>query len=164
MLFLEKEYVWDMIKYAALFACIFAMCVKPPAHVEVSDKSVTTFAKTLESDKMKILSIGGFYLGQKVENLYLDLEYKGTLSEDVAETTLKRAIFGLVAHVNADEEVRPFLLKDIFSTDDVSVSLSYLSEKGEPLQVHLYNGEIVFSRYHPTDNSLEKLRSVLIDK
>ncbi|MCH9811822.1 hypothetical protein K0U07_03550 [bacterium] len=152
-----------MIKNLYIFACIFSMFVKPPAHVAVSDKSVTTFAKTLEGEKIKILSVGGFYLGQRVEKLYLDLEYSGAFSDEKAKSTLEKAIFGLLAHVNADEEVLPYLIKEKFSTEDISVSLSYHSDKGDPLQVHLYEGEIIFSRYHPADNSLEKIRSIALN-
>lgn len=151
-----------MLKYVCIIACIFSMCVKPPVHVEVSDKSVTAYAKTLEGEHMKILSVGGFYVAQKVENLYLDLEHLGTLSDEEALATLESAVSGLLAHINADEQVLPYLIKDQFSTKDVSVSLSYQSKRGEPLQVHLYEGEIVFSRYNPADNSLEKLRTILI--
>lgn len=156
----QRSYFNFMVKYICIFACIFSMCVKPPAHVAISDKSVHTFAKSILNKEMKVLAVGGFYLEKKVENLYLDLEYLGYLPKEKAQSILVETIDGLLLHINNDVELLPYLIKDRFSTDDISVSLSYLSKEGDPLQVHLYNGEIIFSRYNLQDNSLEKIESI----
>ncbi len=133
------------------------MCVKPPAHVSVSDKSIENFATTISSDTTKILSIGGFYFQNKVENLYLDMEYKGVLKEDEAKELLVNYVKGMIDHINKDESLKPYLIKELFDERDVSISLSYSSAQGEASQVHLYNGEIVFSIYDKANNALKRI-------
>jgi hypothetical protein len=148
-----------MSKWIAIFACIFSMCVKPPAHVSVSDKSIETFAKTISSSSTKVLSIGGFYFQNKVENLYLDLEYTGTMSKQASKEVLINYIKGMVCHINQDQNLKPYLIKEAFDENDISVSLSYTDLEGRAAQVHLYNGEIIFSLYDKTKNQLEKTDS-----
>ncbi|MCH9624230.1 MAG: hypothetical protein S4CHLAM27_06080 [Chlamydiia bacterium] len=136
------------------------MCVKQPAHVTAGDRTVEMYAETIKENDLKVLAVGGFYFKNKVEKLYLDLEYKSVLSDEDAHQKLTSYISGLVFSINKDLLLRPHLIKESFSQEDVSVSLSYLSEAGETLQVHLYNGEIVFSLYEGANNLLIKKRSV----
>ena len=149
-----------MSKAILIFACIFSMCVKPPQHVAVSDKSVEVFANTIKDESIKVLSIGGFYLHNLVEKLYLDLEYKGVLSDIAAEQRLLSYVKGLLTHINQDESLRVFLVKEQFSVDDISVSLSFISEKKKSCQVHLYNNEVIFSTYNKETNQLSKDYSI----
>ncbi|MCH9617125.1 MAG: hypothetical protein SP4CHLAM5_04770 [Chlamydiia bacterium] len=149
-----------MSKFICIFACIFSMCVKQPAHVTAGDRTVEMYAETIKENDLKVLAVGGFYFKNKVEKLYLDLEYKSVLSDEDAHQKLTSYISGLVFSINKDLLLRPHLIKESFSQEDVSVSLSYLSEAGETLQVHLYNGEIVFSLYEGANNLLIKKRSV----
>lgn len=136
------------------------MCVKQPAHVTAGDKTVEMYVESIKEKHLKVLALGGFYFKNKVEKLYLDLEYKDVLSDEAAMEKLKGYINGLVLTINKDSLLRPYLIKESFSQEDVSVSLGYLSETGETLQVHLYNGEIVFSLYEGANNLLVKKRSV----
>ncbi len=145
-----------MNKVIVIFACIFSMCVKPPEHVAVSDKSIEAFADTIKESNLSVLAVGGFYLQNKVEKLYLDLEYKGTLTKDEAKQKLTSYVTGMVKHINHDSELLPHLIKESFDYGDISISLGYTSLERKSSQVHLYNNEIVFSTYHSKDNSLEK--------
>jgi hypothetical protein len=149
-----------MSKSILIFACIFSMCVKQPAHVTAGDRTVEMYAETIKEDSLKVLAIGGFYFENKVEKLYLDLEYKSVLSDEAATKKLTSYISGLLFTINKDSLLRPYLIKESFSEEDVSISLAYLSEAGDTLQVHLYNGEIVFSLYKGANNLLVKIRTV----
>ena len=149
-----------MSKSILVFACIFSMCVKAPAHVAAGDKSVNAYTQTIQEKDLKILAVGGFYYQNKVENLYLDLEYRGALTEEMAREKLISHITGLLSYINQDSVLRPYLIKERFSTDDISVSLAYFSESGDTLQVHLYKGEIIFSLYDGEHNSLIKMKSI----
>lgn len=145
-----------MTKAIVLFACIFSMCVKPPKYVAVSDKSVEVYSQTITNKELKVLSIGGFYKEKKVEKLYLDLEYKGVLSDKNAEEKIITVFQGLLEHVNKDSSLKEFLIENPFSKKDLSVTLSYTSEKGRASQVHIYEDEVVFSTYNKTTNELIK--------
>ncbi len=153
---MSLEYFTIMNKAIVIFACIFSMCVKPPEHVAVSDKSVEAFAQTIKESNLSVLAVGGFYLHSKVEKLYLDLKYKGTLSKDEAKQKLTSYVKGMVEHINHDPALLPHLIKESFDYADISISLGYTSLEGKSSQVHLYNNEIVFSTYHSHNNSLEK--------
>lgn len=145
-----------MDKMIFILACIFSMCVKPPEHVAVSDKSVEHFAEGIKSDKLEVLAIGGFYENKKVENLYLDLEYKGVMSAKRARGHLIKYVRGMLSHINSDEDLSPFLIKEKFTSNDISLSLAYTSEEGVSSQVHIYEGKIIFSTYDKKTNQLNK--------
>lgn|GEM_PF-3072806 len=153
---MKVEYFAVMNKVILIFACIFSMCVKPPEHVAVSDKSIKDFAATIQESNLSVLAVGGFYLQNKVEKLYLDLKYKGTLTKEEAKQKLISYVRGMVQHINHDKALLPHLIKESFDYEDISISLGYTSFEGKPSQVHVYNNEIVFSTYHSHDNSLEK--------
>jgi len=148
-----------MERMILVFACIFSMCVKAPEHVRVSDKSVESFAETIKTDDLQVLAIGGFYQDKKVESLYLDLDYKKPLTSKLAKVRLMQYVRGMLSHVNKDDELRPFLIKNRLSSKDISLSLGYTSEKGISSQVHLYEGKIVFSTYDKKTNQLNKTHS-----
>ena len=149
-----------MNKSMLVFACIFSMCVKPPAHVSVSDKSVKNYSESIAEKRLKVLSIGGHYINDRVENLYLDLEYDGILNEKTAKLKLTKYIAGLLDHVNNDDKLYPYLVKETFNSYDISISLSYTSTDHKNSQVHLENGNIIFSVYNKKNNSLEEYDSL----
>ncbi len=145
-----------MSKAIVIFACIFSMCVKPPEHVAVSDKSVAAYANSIRSENVNVLSIGGFYFQSLVEKLYLDLEYKGVLSDYVAKKMITSYVKGLLTHINQDASLKGFLVKERFYEEDISVSLSFTSEEGKSSQVHIHNHEVIFSTYNGETNQLIK--------
>ena len=145
-----------MGKLFLVFACIFNIFAKVPEHVQVSDRNVEAFADTIKNKDLLVLSVGGFYESKKVENLYLDLEYKGVLSQKIARGKLIRYVRGMLSHINADAELKPFLIKDKFTSRDISLSLAYLDSDGISSQVHIYDGEIIFSTYDKMTNKLTK--------
>jgi hypothetical protein len=149
-----------MSKAILIFACIFSMCVKPPEYVAVSDKSVEVYAKSILRDGMKILSIGGFYHKSLVEKLYLDLDYQGVLSDEAANKMIGGYVKGLLTHINQDQSLKRFLIKSEFSENDISVSLSFISEQGKQSQVHVYNHKVIFSTYNKETNQLIEDRSI----
>ncbi|MCH9621400.1 MAG: hypothetical protein S4CHLAM20_08200 [Chlamydiia bacterium] len=148
-----------MAKFIIIFACAFATCAKPPEHVQVSDKSVEFFVESIKTKDLVVLAIGGFYENKKVENLYLDLEYQGEMSSKFAKIKLLKIARGMLAHINRDEQLRPFLIKKRFSSKDISVSLAYTSKEGVSSQVHVYEGKVIFSTYDKTTNQLTKVHS-----
>ena len=145
-----------MGKLILVFACIFNIFAKVPEHVQVSDSNVEAFASTIKSEQLLVLSVGGFYESKKVENLYLDLEYKGVLSQKIARGKLIKYVRGMLSHINADKKLQPFLTKDKFTSRDISLSLAYLDENKVSSQVHIYEGEIIFSTYDKMTNKLTK--------
>ena len=148
-----------MSRAILIFACIFSMCVKPPAYVSVSDKSVEAYASTISSKSLKVLSIGGFYLDEKVERLYLDLEFKGVLTKKEALKRLTKYVRGMLSHINSDKELRPYLIKRRFAVRDISISLSYVGMQGKSSQIHVENGDVVYSIYDKKTNSLERIQT-----
>lgn len=149
-----------MNKLILVFACAFSTCVKPPEHVSVSDKSVEVYAESIVTPSIKVLSIGGFYFKDKVEKLYLDLEYKGVLSSDQAQGQIVAYVTGMLQHINQDKVLSPFLIKEMFDLNDVSVSLAYSSEGGVSSQVHVEDGNIIFSTYEKSTNSLKQNKAL----
>lgn len=142
-----------------LVSCIFSMCAKPPEHVAKSDASIKSFSESLTNEHWKVLSLGGFYLDNKVESLYLDLQYDGVMKNSEAEKLLSTYIRSMIRHINRDSELTPFLVKKRFSVKDISISIAYMDAEGKSAQMHLYEGQIVHSLYNKKKNTLEKIYS-----
>ncbi len=141
-----------VFKQLLVIGCVFSACAKPPPHAKQAQDVTKAFVVQIEREKgLTSLGSGGFYTNQKIDSLYVDFEVKKSLPPEEAKALLMTTVNSLVAFVNQNEGIRPFLKTYPITAEQVSISIGFINEKRAPLpglsQIHLYDGTIYYSTF-----------------
>lgn len=147
-----------------LVACIFAACVKPPKHVQCSDKVTKEFVSRIVRDVgFSALGSGGFYSKNTVDQLYIDFQVVKAPNKEEAKDLLITTVAGFLNHVNQSADLKEHLLTYPMTPKEVSLSIAFVDENKKPQkgisQVYLFDGKIYYSTYNEETNDYTSIET-----
>lgn len=137
------------IKISLTIACVFAACAPPPKYVREGNKVTRQFVQEMQEvyALCPLGKGGGIYVDKKIDGLYIDFELTKEVAPQEGEELLKVAIANFLEKINQSEALYPYLTHHPFTKEDLSISIAFKNQKGEPSsslkQIVLHHG--VFS-------------------
>ncbi len=140
------------MKPLIILCCIFSFFSSKPDYVVSSKKATKDVSQVLEKQyDVSLLNGGGYYKGEKVAMLYMDLKSRASMTKNEAQKVVVSCIYTFLKQANANLKLKKHLLKNELSKNDISLSMIFYNKHNQIdpdlAKVEYRQGDLIFFCY-----------------